>query len=179
MSKHLQTRPRNASALPRLIAATLVILICALPASLGASQLLGQPASDFVLRSLGGQNVRLSEHLGEVVILNFWATWCGPCRQEMPLLDEIYNKYRRAGLVVFSVNIDDEPDRATEMAQTLEVSYPVLFDQRKDVAKAFEVGMLPVTVLIDRAGLVRYVSNGYKSGYEKRYTETLRELLNE
>ena len=123
--------------------------------------------------------MRLSEHLGEVVIVNFWATWCGPCRQEMPLLDEIYAKYRRAGLTLFSVNIDDETDRAAEMAQTLKVSYPVLFDQRKDVARSFDVGTLPVTVLIDRAGVVRYVSEGYKPGYEKRYTERLRELLNE
>ena len=123
--------------------------------------------------------MRLSEHLGEVVVLNFWATWCGTCRQEMPLLDEIYLKYRRAGLVLFSINIDDETDRASEMAKTLEVSYPVLFDQRKDVARAFNVGNLPVTVLIDRAGVVRYVSDGYKPGYEARYTETLRELLNE
>ncbi len=173
MSKLLQANP---SSLLRIIAA---MIVCAPLTAFGASQLLGQPAPDFALRSLDGDNVRLSEHLGEVVILNFWGTWCGPCRQEMPLLDEIYVKYRRAGLVLFSVNIDDESDRAVEMAQTLKVSYPVLFDQRKDVAKSFDVGTLPVTVLIDRAGVVRYVSDGYKPGYEKRYTEQLRELLNE
>ena len=144
-----------------------------------AAPSIGDSAPDFALRSLSGENVRLSEHLGEVVILNFWGTWCGPCRQEMPLLDEIYLKYRRAGLVLFSVNIDDESARAAEMAKTLEVSYPVLLDQRKDVARAFDVGTLPVTVLIDRAGIVRYVSDGYKPGYEQRYTERLRELLNE
>ncbi len=56
---------------------------------------------------MGGENLRLSEHLGEVVVINFWATWCGPCRQEMPLLDELYGKYRLAGLTLLSVNIDD------------------------------------------------------------------------
>jgi thiol-disulfide isomerase/thioredoxin len=161
------------------IAASALLIYAAPPVSVGASQLVGQPAPDFALRSFRGENMRLSEHLGEVVIVNFWATWCGPCRQEMPLLDEIYAKYRRAGLTLFSVNIDDETDRAAEMAQTLKVSYPVLFDQRKDVARSFDVGTLPVTVLIDRAGVVRYVSEGYKPGYEKRYTERLRELLNE
>jgi peroxiredoxin len=174
MSKPLQRSLRIVIA-----ASAALLMYAAPPKSVGAPQLVGQPAPDFALRSLRGENMRLSEHLGEVVIVNFWATWCGPCRQEMPLLDEIYAKYRRAGLTLFSVNIDDETDRATEMAQTLQVSYPVLFDQRKAVAKAFDVGTLPVTVLIDRAGVVRYVSDGYKPGYEKRYTERLRELLNE
>ena len=141
--------------------------------------LIGQPASDFVLRSLSDDNIRLSEQLGEVVILNFWATWCGPCRQEMPLLDEIYLRYRRAGLVLLSINIDQDSDEAAEMAQTLEVSYPVLFVVRNEVARAYQTGTMPLTVLIDREGTVRYVSEGYKPGYEQRYTAKLRELLNE
>ena len=141
--------------------------------------LISKPSSDFALRALSGDNLRLSEQLGEVVILNFWATWCGPCRQEMPLLDEIYAKYRRAGLVLLSINIDEQAEAAAEMAKTLGVSYPVLLDARNDVAKAYEIGTLPVTFLIDREGKVRYVSESFKPGYEKRYTEKLRELLNE
>ena len=146
-----------------------------------ASGLVGQAAPDFALRSWKGENVRLSEHLGEVVLINFWATWCGPCRQEMPLLDEIYSKYRRAGLVLFSVNLDDVSNLAAarEMATTLRISYPVLFDARKEVSRAYQAGSMPLTVLIDREGVVRYVSEGYKAGYETRYTEKLRELLNE
>ena len=107
--------------------------------------LISKPSSDFALRSLSGDNLRLSEQLGEVVILNFWATWCGPCRQEMPLLDEIYVKYRRAGLVLLSINIDEQSAAAAEMAKTLGVSYPVLLDVRNEVAKAYEIGTLPVT----------------------------------
>ena len=144
-----------------------------------AADIVGQPAPDFALRSMKGPPMRLSEHLGEVVIINFWATWCGPCRQEMPLLDELYGKYQRAGLVLLSVNIDEAAEPAVEMAQTLKVSYPVLFDARKEVSRAYDVSAMPVTVLVDRAGVVRYVSEGYKPGYEKRYTEKLRELLNE
>ena len=144
-----------------------------------AAGIVGQPAPDFALRSMQGPSMRLSEHLGEVVIINFWATWCGPCRQEMPLLDEIYGKYQRAGLVLFSVNLDESAPPAIEMAQTLKVSYPVLFDARKEVSRAYDISAMPVTVLVDRAGVVRYVSEGYKPGYEKRYTEKLRELLNE
>ena len=143
------------------------------------ADIVGKAAPDFALRSMQGPSMRLSEHLGEVVIINFWATWCGPCRQEMPLLDELLAKYRQAGLVMLSVNIDERVEPAIEMAQTLKVSYPVLFDTRKEVSRAYDVGAMPVSVLVDRAGVVRYVSEGYKPGYEKRYTEKLRELLNE
>lgn len=191
MLQPLQTRsPFRASASQRrshrqshLLASALAVLSLTLLSvfSVGASstRLIGQPAPDFALRSFGNENLRLSEHLGEVVVINFWATWCGPCRQEMPLLDEIYARYRRAGMVLFSVNIDEQRDPAVEMAQTLKVSYPVLFDEHKSVSRSYQVGTMPVTVLIDREGVVRYVSEGYKPGYEKRYTEQLRELLNE
>jgi thiol-disulfide isomerase/thioredoxin len=148
--------------------------------SFGASaDIVDKPAPDFALRSMKGPSVRLSEHLGEVVVINFWATWCGPCRQEMPLLDVLYGKYRQAGLILLSVNIDENVEPAIEMAQTLKVSYPVLFDSRKEVSRAYDVSAMPVTVLVDRAGVVRYVAEGYKPGYEKRYTDKLRELLNE
>jgi peroxiredoxin len=162
----------------RSLIASLALFGALLPLA-AAADVVGQPAPDFALRSMKGPSVRLSEHLGEVVIINFWATWCGPCRQEMPLLDELWGKYQRAGLVMLSINIDESAAPAIEMAQTLKVSYPVLFDTRKEVSRAYDVGSMPVTVLVDRAGVVRYVSEGFKPGYEKRYTEKLRELLNE
>lgn len=171
--------------MPARLRVTILLAACALTllvgpaASASSTQLIGQAAPDFVLRSFAGRNVRLSEHIGEVVVLNFWATWCGPCRQEMPLLDEIYDRYLPAGMVLFSINVDEDQQRASEMAQALRVTYPVLFDERKDVSRAYQVAIMPVTVLIDRAGVVRYVSEGYKPGYEKRYTGKLRELLNE
>jgi peroxiredoxin len=144
-----------------------------------APPIVGTTAPDFALRSMKNANVRLSEHLGQVVLINFWATWSGPSRQEMPLLDALYAKYQRAGLVMFGINIDEHRDDAVEMAQTLQVTYPILFDERKDVSRAYQLGTMPLTVLIDREGVVRYVSEGFKPGYEKRYTEKLRELLGE
>lgn len=170
--------PVRASLRARSFIASLA-LFGALLSFAASADIVGQPAPDFALRSMKGPSVRLSEHLGEVVVINFWATWCGPCRQEMPLLDELYGKYQLAGLVLLSVNIDETAQPAIEMAQTLKVSYPVLFDTRKEVSRAYDVSAMPVTVLVDRAGVVRYVSEGYKPGYEKRYTEKLRELLNE
>jgi peroxiredoxin len=175
----LGSQPRG-RAVPRLIPGC-VLALCALAAASAwaASRLVGQPAPDFALRSMQGENLRLSEHLGEVVVINFWATWCGPCRQEMPLLDDLYAKYKLAGMTLLSVNIDESSARAAEMAHTLKVSYPVLFDDRQEVSRAFEVNAMPLTVMIDREGVVRQVFEGFKPGYEKRYAEQIRELLNE
>ncbi|MCG8371222.1 MAG: TlpA family protein disulfide reductase [Proteobacteria bacterium] len=139
----------------------------------------GQAAPDFALRSSTGGNLRLSEYRGDVVMINFWATWCGPCRQEMPLLDELYSRYQRVGFRLLGVNIDDDSRRAMKMVEELGVDFPVLFDARKEVSKLYEVEAMPATVLVDRDGTVRYVHLGYKPGYEDRYLDQIRSLLRE
>jgi peroxiredoxin len=140
---------------------------------------LGATAPDFVLKSLAGKNLRLSEYFGEVVLLNFWASWCGSCRQEMPELDRLYATYRSAGLVVLGVNVDDDTTRALDVARALNVSYPVMLDPSKSVAPKYQLGELPMTVLIDRSGVVRYVHSDYQEGKEQPYVAELRLLLNE
>jgi peroxiredoxin len=147
--------------------------------SLASSDLTGQAAPDFALKSSSGDNVRLSEYRGDVVMVNFWATWCGPCRQEMPLLDELYSRYERVGFSLLGVNIDDDSRKAMNMVSELGVSFPVLFDARKEVSKLYKVEAMPVTVLIDREGTVRYVHHGYKPGYEDKYLDQIRSLLRE
>jgi peroxiredoxin len=139
----------------------------------------GAAAPDFALRSLNGENFRLSEYAGDVVLLNFWTSWSGSSRQQIPALDNLYAKYQRAGFVLFGVNLDDDAERASEMAKTLAVSYPVLFDTKKEVARSFQVNAMPLTVLIDRSGVVRFVAESYKPGDEERYAAELRKLLNE
>ena len=112
-------------------------------------------------------------------MINFWATWCGPCRQEMPLLDELYTRYERVGFNLLGVNIDDDSRRAMQMIEELGVNFPVLFDARKEVSKLYEVEAMPVTVLVDREGNVRHVHHGYKPGYEDAYLDQVRALLRE
>ena len=147
--------------------------------SLASSGLTGQAAPDFALKSSTGTNLRLSEYRGDVVMVNFWATWCGPCRQEMPLLDELFSRYERVGFSLLGVNIDDDSRKAMNMVSELGVSFPVLFDAHKEVSKLYEVDAMPVTVLIDREGTVRYVHHGYKPGYEDKYLDQIRSLLRE
>ena len=146
---------------------------------LASSGLTGQVAPDFALKSSTGENLRLSEYRGDVVMVNFWATWCGPCRQEMPLLDELYARYQRVGFSLLGVNIDDNPSKAMNMVDELGVSFPVLFDARKEVSELYQVEAMPVTVLIDREGTVRHVHLGYQPGYEQQYLEQIRSLLRE
>jgi DsbE subfamily thiol:disulfide oxidoreductase len=156
------------------------LIFCTLASlSLASSDLAGQPAPDFALKSATGENLRLSEYRGDVVMINFWATWCGPCRQEMPLLDELYSRYQRVGFNLLGVNIDDNTNRAMKMIDDLGVTFPVLFDSRKEVSELYAVDAMPVTVLVDREGIIRHVHHGYKPGYEEKYLEQIRSLLRE
>jgi peroxiredoxin len=159
----------------------LLALVCSALAatSLAASGLTGQSAPDFALKSSTGENLRLSEYRGDVVMVNFWATWCGPCRQEMPLLDELYTRYQRVGFTLLGVNIDDDSRKAMNMVSELGVNFPVLFDSRKEVSKLYQVDAMPVTVIIDREGNIRFVHQGYKPGYEEHYLDEIRALLRE
>ena len=156
-----------------------IILAIFAASSLASSTLEGQSAPDFVLKSSAGNNLRLSEYRGDVVMINFWATWCGPCRQEMPLLDDLYSRYERVGFTLLGVNIDDDSRRAMKMIEELGVNFPVLFDDGKDVSKLYAVEAMPVTVLVDREGTVRHVHHGYKPGYEEKYLTEIRSLLRE
>jgi peroxiredoxin len=134
-------------------------------------------APDFTLRTMSGPNQRLQEQRGRVVMINFWATWCGPCRQEMPHLNKLYDKYRTAGFVLYGVNVDEDLRLATEVAQKLNIKFPVLLDTEKKVSKLYDLNTMPSTVLIDRDGKVRYIHHGYRAGYEDTYDKQIRELL--
>ncbi|HLT92844.1 MAG TPA: TlpA disulfide reductase family protein [Woeseiaceae bacterium] len=155
------------------------VLALAATAVSASVALVGKPAPDFALKSATGENLRLSEYRGDVVMINFWATWCGPCRQEMPLLDELYSRYQRVGFQLLGVNIDDDSGKAMNMIRELGVSFPVLFDAGKTVSREYQVDAMPVTILVDRSGTVRHVHQGYKPGYEEKYLTEIRALLRE
>jgi len=136
-------------------------------------------APDFTLRTLDGKNLRLGEQRGRVVLVNFWATWCGPCRQEMPHLNKLYDKYRSSGFMLLGVNVDEDTRNAVAVADKLGVRFPVLPDADKRVSQKYDLRAMPSTVLIDRNGRVRYVHRGYRDGYEDTYEKQIRELLKE
>ena len=144
-----------------------------------APTMVGKDAPDFVLRGLDGRNLRLSEFRGQVVLVNFWTRSDGDSRQQMPALDRINITYQRAGLVVLGVSVDDDLRRSKEFAAAMGVSYPILFDTGSQIGKDYMLQKMPMTILVDRAGVVRYSAVGFKRGDERVYLDQIRELLRE
>ncbi len=142
-----------------------------------AAQLKGAEAPDFVLKSLAGKNLRLSEYRGEVVMLSFWATWCGDCRAQLEQLGEMRDRYQDAGVELLAVSLDQTARQASEV--TADASYPVLHDAGGEVGRLYDVSKMPVMVLIDRGGVVREVFEGFRRGNEDQYLEQVQALLRE
>jgi len=153
------------------------LLAAASPAA--APTIVGKDAPDFVLKSMDGRNLRLSEFRGQVVLVNFWARWAGDSRQEMPALDRINTTYHRAGLIVLGVSVDEDSRRAREFAGAMKVGYPILFDTSSSIGRDYLLQKMPMTILVDRSGVVRYANVGFKRGDDGAYLDQIRELLRE
>jgi peroxiredoxin len=136
-------------------------------------------ATDFTLPARDGGTVSLSDLRGQVVMINFWATWCGPCRQEMPLLQQLYGKYEPLGFTLLGVNVEPDSAPAQDWLKKVSVTFPILFDRDNKVSAQFGVEAMPSTVLIDREGNVRHVHRGYKPGDESTYADLVRGLVKE
>jgi thiol-disulfide isomerase/thioredoxin len=149
---------------PRQILALILILLN--PAMAGD---INEAAPDF---TLPGDN-------GQVVMINFWASWCGPCRQEMPLLEQIHQRYEPLGFTLLGVNVEENSSDAKAFLKDRPVSFPILFDPDNGVSKLYDVVAMPSTVLIDRQGNVRYLHHGFKPGYENDYQDQVRALVRE
>ncbi|KUJ83812.1 TlpA family protein disulfide reductase [Microbulbifer flavimaris] len=148
-------------------------------AAVAAHASAAEPSPDFTLASHQGDNLRLAEQRGDVIMLNFWASWCGPCRKEMPLLDALHDRYEAAGFQVWGVNVDAERADAEEMLRRIPVDFPILFDSKSDVSKLYGVDAMPSSVFIDRDGNVRHIHRGYRDGDEAAYKKIIKELIRE
>lgn len=156
-----------------LVALTAVVL--AAVANAGGDQ----PAPAFSLPSRGGQTIDLAQYKGQVVMINFWASWCVPCRQEMPLLESIYKKYKPLGFTLIGVNVEPDQKEAENFLKQTPVSFPVLFDAKSKVSGLYNVQVMPTTVFIDRKGNVRLVHQSYQPGAENLYMDQIRALIRE
>jgi peroxiredoxin len=158
--------------------ALLTILLCAVaPANAAVNP--GAPAPAFTLAARDGGKLSLADLKGQVVMINFWATWCGPCRQEMPLLAQLHDKYEPLGFIMLGVNVEPDSAAAVAWLKNVPVNFPILFDTDSAVAGRFGVEGMPSSVLVDRNGQVRYIHRGYKPGDEAKYADMIRSLVKE
>ena len=144
----------------------------------GAEELSGA-APNFSLKSRSGETVELGDLKGDVVMINFWATWCGPCRKEMPHLEALHQRYKDLGFTLLGVNVEDDQKGALKYLEETPVSFEILFDPANRVSELYDVIAMPSTVMVDREGNMRYMHRGYQSGYENEYQTQIRELLRE
>ncbi|MDW3094863.1 MAG: TlpA disulfide reductase family protein [Gammaproteobacteria bacterium] len=156
----------------------LIALAClgSMSALIASSDLLGKPAPDFTLRSDQGDNKKLSEYRGKVVLINFWASWCGPCQQELPKLSELRDLHDEYDFELLAVNIDEEPEKAIRLAKKLGINFPILFDESKKVSKLYDIDAMPMTILVDRNGEIRYMHRGFKESYLSLYQQQIKHL---
>lgn len=139
----------------------------------------GAQAPDFVLKSVAGNNIRLSEHRGEIVMLTFWASWCGDCRAQLEHVAELHSRYGDAGVALLAVSLDQDRRSAASSSERLVDGRAVLHDADGKVGRLYEIDSMPTLVLVDRDGIVRDVFAGYRRGDEEVYLARVRELLRE
>ena len=161
------------------LSALLAIFTLALGLSTSYAGTADAPAPDFTLASNQGKNIKLSELSGQVVMINFWASWCGPCRQEMPLLDAMYKKYSPLGFTILGVNVEEDSKPGKKLIRDLKVTFPILYDTSNKVSKMYNVLAMPTTVIVDRNGRIRYIHQGYAPGYEDKYAKQVSKLIRE
>ena len=137
------------------------------------------PAPAFALGAMGGSTVDLAQYKGQVVMINFWATWCGPCRQEMPILEQLHKKYKPMGFTMIGVNVEPDSKGAVDWLKATPVTFPILFDTESKVSKLYSVSGMPSTVIVDRKGNLRWLHRGYKPGDENEYLDQIRALVRE
>lgn len=156
------------------------LLMCVLGLMLAAPTAYAETAPDFALRDTANQEVKLSELRGQVVVLNFWATWCGPCQVEMPHLEAMYKKYGDKGMTVIAVSADDarSASRVKPLVRSKGYTFTVLLDKETEVVAAYNPRKeLPYTVIIDQKGNVAYRHAGYTAGDEDKLEAKVKELL--
>ena len=161
----------------RMIALALVTASVAVAGAAFAGVQKGQRAPEFSLPSLKGTTVTLGSMKGKVVLVDFWAQWCEPCKKELPQLDRLAKEYAAKGVVIVAVNIDKQRENAERMVKQLGVSLPVLLDPAGSVAGTYDLPKMPTSFVIDKKGIVRFVNEGFDGPKDvDRFKQELDEL---
>jgi peroxiredoxin len=175
----METLRKNMPCAPgALLAFVFVVILLAPPAA--AVEIDMPPntkAPGFVLKNMDGEHVSLAALRGKVVLLNFWATWCRPCKEEMPAFEKLYAKYKDRGFVVLAVSINRSKTSITGFLEDMDLSYHILMDDDSRVLKLYKVYSIPTTFLIDKTGLIVKKYHGQEDWTSTEMASTIEELL--
>lgn len=159
----------------RVLVAT-AFVICGLVGDASALDV-GKPMPEIGLKTLGGKKVTVAALKGKVVIVDFWATWCGPCKEEMPVLQKLYAKYGKQGLVVVGVSVDRESSKLKKYLSNLGVTFPVVHDGEHAVTERYEPAKMPSSFIIGRDGKVKFVHPGFSAKDAVIFEKEVKALL--
>jgi thiol-disulfide isomerase/thioredoxin len=136
----------------------------------------GKNASTFSLSSINGGN-KMGVEKGKVTIVDFWATWCEPCKKSFPKYQELYVKYKASGLEIVAVSVDDEKKDIPDFIKTYGAKFPVGWDEGHKIAECYKPSSMPTAFVIDKNGVVKHLHNGYHDGEEKELEKEIKNLL--
>ncbi len=154
-----------------------LVVVLAIAAAARAEVKPGDKALDFSAATLAGQPLKLSSLRGKVVLLDFWASWCEPCKKELPLLSKIAPRLKAKGIEIVAVNIDDDPKNAIAFLQEKGVRLTVVADAGKKIVGRWEPPKMPSSFVIDRAGVVQKINGGFDVGDEAKLESQLVALV--
>ncbi|MBX3208772.1 MAG: redoxin domain-containing protein [Labilithrix sp.] len=136
----------------------------------------GKNASSFSLTSVNGGN-KIGVEKGKVTIVDFWATWCEPCKKSFPKYQELYVKYKTSGLEILAISVDDEKKEIPDFIKTYGAKFPVGWDEGHKIADCYKPPNMPSAYVIDKQGVIKFVHNGYHDGEEKELEKEIKSLL--
>jgi len=142
---------------------------------------IGSSAPDFEGKTSKGKEIKLSDYIGKVVLLDFWASWCPPCREEMPELIKFFRTHKDSQFVLIGVNIDNEVENMNHFIKqlTLKPDFPIITDTDQHIPSLFDIEAMPTTIFIDKKGKIRFWHDGFQISYVNDFKEELHQLLKE
>jgi thiol-disulfide isomerase/thioredoxin len=147
--------------------------------SIGYTQDVNSPAPDFTAKDLNGNSIKLSDLKGKVIVLDFWASWCIPCKKSMPYLIELYDSHQADSLIVLGINVDTQLDKIKEFQSAIntEITFPVIFDNDAKIPPIYNVEAMPTTIVINKEGIIKYKEVGFNNDIKDKLDKTVKDLL--
>ncbi len=138
---------------------------------------IGQSAPDFELRTINGKKIKLSNYKGKVVLLDFWATWCGPCRMSTPVLSRLDQKYKGKGLVILGVSLDEDESQVLPYVEKNHIEHTIAYGGTSNVGNIYKVRGIPAFFIIDQAGMIQKNFTGFHPDFETEWINQIDQLL--